>query len=253
MRPCQGQQAGDAEGQLEGGFPFAGRSRRDDDAMILRNLAQSGDQEFPADDENGNPGGAEPFARQVNEGGGDGYFIRQGVNQLAEGGDLIQAAGQVAVQPVRAGSQNERDQRSQVSPGIPVRDADCCRKDDYQGNTRQGNGIGQVQHTGLLGDRWLPVASFFAGFRNEISGKRRTEKSEGNTKIRATGRMMRAFQFLLPVSAVLRQLIPDHFVEVFLGNDGHAQFEGLVPLGASSAACQEAGGGFGDGSGGFPP
>ena len=46
--------------------------------MILRNLAQSGDQEFPADDENGNPGGAEPFARQVNEGGGDGYFIRQG-------------------------------------------------------------------------------------------------------------------------------------------------------------------------------
>ena len=42
--------AGDAEGQLEGGFPFAGRSRRDDDAMILRNLAQSGDQEFPADD-----------------------------------------------------------------------------------------------------------------------------------------------------------------------------------------------------------
>lgn len=62
MRPCQGQQAGDAEGQLEGGFPFAGRSRRDDDAMILRNLAQSGDQEFPADDENGNPGGAEPFA-----------------------------------------------------------------------------------------------------------------------------------------------------------------------------------------------
>lgn len=25
MRPCQGQQAGDAEGQLECGFPFAGR------------------------------------------------------------------------------------------------------------------------------------------------------------------------------------------------------------------------------------
>ena len=42
--------------------------------MILRDLAQSGDQEFPADDENGNPGGAEPFPRQVNEGGGDGYF-----------------------------------------------------------------------------------------------------------------------------------------------------------------------------------
>ena len=81
-------------------------------------------------------------------------------------------------------------------------------------------------------------SKLFAGFRNEISGKRRTEKSEGNTKIRAAGRMMRAFQFLLPVSAVLRQLISDHFVEVFLGNDGHAQFEGLVPLGASSATAR---------------
>gem|GEM_PF-6290277 len=71
--------------------------------MILRNLAQSGDQEFPADDENGNPGGAEPFPRQVNEGGGDGYFIRQRINQLAEGSDLVQAAGQVAVPAVRGG------------------------------------------------------------------------------------------------------------------------------------------------------
>lgn len=165
MRPCQGQQAGDAEGQLECGFPFAGRSRRDDDAMILRNLAQSGDQEFPADDENGNPGGAEPFPRQVNEGGGDGYFIRQGVNQLAEGGDLIQAAGQVAVQPVRAGSQNERDQGGQVSPGILVRDADCCRKDNYQGNTRQGNGIGQVQHTRFIRGQMAACSKLFCWIR----------------------------------------------------------------------------------------
>ena len=63
--------------------------------------------------------------------------------------------------------------------------------------------------------------------------------------------MMRAFQFLLSVPAVLRQLISNHFVEVFLGNDGHAQLEGFVPLGASSVACQEEGCGFGDGSGGL--
>lgn len=62
---------------------------------------------------------------------------------------------------------------------------------------------------------------------------------------------MRAFQFLLSVPAVLRQLISNHFVEVFLGNDGHAQLEGFVPLGASSAACQEEGCGFGDGPGSF--
>lgn len=58
VRPGQGQQGGDAESQLEGGFPFAGRARGNDDAVVLGNLAQARDQEFPADDENGDPDGA---------------------------------------------------------------------------------------------------------------------------------------------------------------------------------------------------
>ena len=48
-------------------------------------------------------------------------------------------------------------------------------------------------------------------------------------------------------------LIRNQLVEIFLGNDGHAQLDGLVPLGAPAAACQEVGGGFGNGSGGLPP
>lgn len=153
MHPGQGQQGSDAESQLEGGFPFAGRARGNDDAVVLGDLAQARDQEFPADDENGDPDGAQPHARQVNECGGNGNLVRQGVNQLAEGGDLVQAAGQVAVQPVRAGRQDEGDQCGQVSPGILVRYADRCREDDYQGNPCQGDGVRQVQHTRLLGGR----------------------------------------------------------------------------------------------------
>lgn len=37
-----------------------------------------GDQEFPADDNDGDPERAQPGGRQVDESRGDGYFIRQG-------------------------------------------------------------------------------------------------------------------------------------------------------------------------------
>lgn len=180
VRPGQGQQGGDAESQLEGGFPFAGRARRDDDAVVLGNLAQACDQEFPADDENGGPDGAEPHARQVNEGGGNGNFVRQGVNELAESGDLVQAAGQVAVQPVRAGRQDEGDQCGQVSPGILVRDADCCREDDYQGNPCQGNSVRQVQHTRFIREQMTVRSKLFCRIqelnsRNAAHGKNQTD------------------------------------------------------------------------------
>ena len=168
VHPGQRQQAADAEGQLEGRFPFSGGSCGNDDSVVLGDLAQAGDQEFPADDNDGDPEWAQSGGRQGDESRGDGYFIRQGVNELAEGGDLVQAACQIAVQPVRARGQHKDDQRGRISPGMLGRQADDCREDDHQRDSRQGNGIRQIQHMRILGRRWSFVASVFCILRELI-------------------------------------------------------------------------------------
>lgn len=44
VHPGQRQQAADAEGQLEGRFPFSGGSCGNDDSVVLGDLAQAGDR-----------------------------------------------------------------------------------------------------------------------------------------------------------------------------------------------------------------
>ena len=74
----QRQQAADAEGQLEGRFPFSGGSCGNDDSVVLGDLAQAGDEEFPADDNDGDPERAQPGGRQVDESRGDGDSVARG-------------------------------------------------------------------------------------------------------------------------------------------------------------------------------
>jgi len=58
-------EAGDDEGELEGGFPFSESVCGDDDSLLDGDLAQPGDHKFSADDDAGYPDRTETFGVEI--------------------------------------------------------------------------------------------------------------------------------------------------------------------------------------------
>jgi hypothetical protein len=131
--------------------------------------AEAGDEELAADNEDGDPGwddtrvvGDEDDVR-----GGDEELIGQWVKQHAHGGDLVAAAGEIAVEAVGDAGEDEED----AGDNLLLATAEACgtvaagegeggRKDpDEQrnaGNAAHRDGVGQV-HRFLMAPTWLDV------------------------------------------------------------------------------------------------
>jgi len=65
--------------------------------LFDRNLTESGHEEFAGDDDGSDPYGAEAKRGEVNEGCSDKNLIRKGIQELAESGDKIELASEVAI------------------------------------------------------------------------------------------------------------------------------------------------------------
>lgn len=81
----QPDQAGDEVGELEGGFPFAQIVGGEDLPGFDSDLTEAGDEEFPADDEGGDPDGADALGGQKYEGGADQILSARGSSSLPRG------------------------------------------------------------------------------------------------------------------------------------------------------------------------
>lgn len=157
----QGNQTGDAEAELGTGFPFAAPVCCNDAAFADRNLAQSGDEKFPENDDNGNPEGTHACVGEVDEGGAHQNLIRQRVHQFAEIRNQVIFAGQVSVQKVRNGGYHECPERDAGCGGDGAEPATCYRVDfctrhavhcqdssekNDQSNAAEREDVRQVQH-----------------------------------------------------------------------------------------------------------
>lgn len=101
------QQCGDDEDHLENGFEFSPTISGHHDSAFDGDLAQTGDEEFASDDQDRDPHRAEVLHREMDEGSADEDFIHEWIEQFAEGGDEIEFARKVAIEPVRGGGDDE--------------------------------------------------------------------------------------------------------------------------------------------------
>ena len=108
-----GHDEGDSE-DLDGGFGFAEVGGGDGIAFGGGDGAEAGDGEFAADDEDGHPGGDAVDLNGGDEGGGDEEFVGDGVEEHADGGDLVPAAGEVAIEEVGEGGDEEDEEGEEV-------------------------------------------------------------------------------------------------------------------------------------------
>ncbi len=105
----QPDQAGDEVDELEGGFPFPQIVGGEDLAGFDSDLAEAGDEEFAADDESGDPDGADALGSQENEGSADEDFIGEGIEQFSEGGDEVHFPRQPAIDEIADGGDDEQN------------------------------------------------------------------------------------------------------------------------------------------------
>src|ERR1700677_3006026 len=104
-----GEDRGDDGDDLDDGLELADLAGFDGEALGGGDGAETGDEELAADDEDGDPGGDD--ARVVGDeddvGGGDKELVGEGVEEHADGGDLLAAAGEVAVEAVGDAGKDE--------------------------------------------------------------------------------------------------------------------------------------------------
>jgi len=138
----QPDQAGDAERQLEGGFPFSQPVGGKNLPGLHGDLAQAGDEKLAPDDQRGDPERTIPLDGKKHEPGADEDFVGQRVEQLAERGHQAHPAGQIPVEPVAGRREHEHDQRQHVAARAVRRGGDH----EHHGHDepRKGNGIRQV-------------------------------------------------------------------------------------------------------------
>jgi len=134
-------EGGDAEGELEGGLPFAEVVCGEDLAFFDGDLAEAGDEEFPSNDESGGPDGAESGG-EVNEGGGDEDFVGEGVEEFAERGDEVEFAGEVSIHEIADGGDDEGAKCDDV-PGASV-EGGGGDEDGGEDEPGEGDAIGKV-------------------------------------------------------------------------------------------------------------
>ena len=80
------------------------------------NLAEAGDEEFAADDEGGDPDGADALGGQENEGSADEDFIGEGIEEFSERGDEVHFPRQPAIDKIANGRDHKENQGGDVTP-----------------------------------------------------------------------------------------------------------------------------------------
>ena len=161
--PAVGQDSGDDGDDLYDGLELAYLAGFDGEAFGGGDGAQSGDEEFAADDEDGDPwlDDTGVVADQDDVAGGDEEFVRQWVEKYAHGGDLMAAAGEVAVEAVSDAGEDEDDAGDDLllaaaeTGGAVALPGEGGRQDpDEQrnaGDTAHRDGVGQVHERVLRG------------------------------------------------------------------------------------------------------
>lgn len=95
VAPAVSEDGGDDGGDLDDGFEFAEVAGLDGEAFGGCDGAEPADEEFAADDEDGDPGldDVRVVFDESDVGGGDEQLVGQGVEEHAHGGNLAAAAG----------------------------------------------------------------------------------------------------------------------------------------------------------------
>jgi hypothetical protein len=109
--PTVGEDGGDDGDDLNDGLQLADLAGFDGEALGGGDRAQTGDEKLAADDEDGDPGldDAGVVADEDDVGSGDKEFVGQWVEEYPHRGDLMAAAGEVAVETIGDAGQNEDD------------------------------------------------------------------------------------------------------------------------------------------------
>ena len=146
---------------LHGGLPLAEPGDVDDAGGVRQPFAQGADDDFAADDDSRQQRGRMTRLHQQRQRRGDQQLVRDRVEETAKGGDLVAAAGQVAVQPVRGRGQREERRRAQV-PG-PAGQVEHESEQRYQEHARGRElvGDGPVHAPLLWADARHPAKPFF--------------------------------------------------------------------------------------------
>jgi len=107
--PAMGEDGSDDGDDLDDGLELADLAGFDGEAFCCGDGAEAGDEELAADDEDGDPWGddAGVVGDQNDEGGRDHELVGEGVKEHAHGGDLVAAAGEVAVEAVGDAGEDE--------------------------------------------------------------------------------------------------------------------------------------------------
>ena len=150
-----GEDGGDDRDDLDYCFQLADLGGVDGESLGCGDGAEAGDEELSADDDDGDPRvyDARVVGDQDDVGRGDHQLVCQRIQQHAQGGDLLAAAGQVAVQAVGDGGEDEDAGGDQLLP--TAQQAVGCGvggkgrgEDPHQqrhgGDAAERNGVGQV-------------------------------------------------------------------------------------------------------------
>ena len=101
------QKAVDTVGKLETRLPLSAPVGRHHVTLSNGQLPDTGNEKLAENNHNRHPEGAEMHPRQVNVGRADQNLVRQGVDELAEVRHLIELAGQITVEEVGNGADDE--------------------------------------------------------------------------------------------------------------------------------------------------
>jgi hypothetical protein len=111
-----------------------------DHAARVRDAAEDGDGELPAEDDGDHPGRREIHLHQRDEGGRDEQLVGQGVEELSERGDLLVPAREVAVEPV-----GERREPKIAAPTSSFRTPRMRRPSNRVSSTTTSSGTRKIR------------------------------------------------------------------------------------------------------------
>jgi hypothetical protein len=154
--PTVGEDGGDDGDDLDDGLELADLAGFDGEAFGGGDGAQAGDEELAADDKDGDPwlDDVGVVADEDDVAGGDEEFVGERVEQDAHGGDLVAAAGEIAVEAVGDAGEDEDDAGNDLLlaaaeaggavalPGEGGRENPDEQRD--AGDTAHRDGVGQV-------------------------------------------------------------------------------------------------------------